>query len=86
MQKKTLGRFRKVLQIIKDEIIDDVDNDANINDDDEHSGSPILKKLIRPKVFKAHDFYILPFLAVRNGSLCDLVTDSLIQSLTDFYF
>ena len=54
MQKKTLGRFRKVLQIIKDEDNDDDDNDDNINDDDDHSGSPILKKLIRPKVFKAH--------------------------------
>ena len=42
------------MQIIKDEDNGDDDNNDNINDDDDHSGSPILKKLIRPKVFKAH--------------------------------
>ena len=67
MQKKTLGRFRKVLQIIKDEIIDDVDNDDNINNDDnEHSGSPILKRLMRPspKYF--------PFIFSHFSPLCGL--------------
>ena len=65
MQKKTLGRFRKVLQIIKDEIIDDVDNDDNINNDDnEHSGSPILKRLMRPspKYFLSIFSHIFPSL------------------------
>ena len=65
--KKTLGRFRKVLQIIKDEIIDDVDNDDNINnDDDEHSGSPILKRLMRPKVFRAHHSSFMNFICWRS--------------------
>ena len=63
MQKKTLGRFRKVLQIIKDEIIDDVDNDDNINNDDnEHSGSPIVKRLMRPKVFRPHHSSFMNFI------------------------
>ena len=63
--KKTLGRFRKVLQIIKDETIDDVDNDDNINNDDnEHSGSPILKRLMRPspKYFLSIFSHIFPSL------------------------
>ena len=61
--KKTLGRFRKVLQIIKDEIIDDVDNDDNINNDDnEHSGSPIVKRLVRPKVFRPHHSSFMNFI------------------------
>ena len=61
--KKTLDRFRKVLQIIKDEIIDDVDNDGNINNDDnEHSGSPIVKRLVRPKVFRPHHSSFMNFI------------------------
>ena len=64
--KKTLGRFRKVLQIIKDEIIDDVDNDDNINDDEVISGSPILKKLIRPKIFRAHHSSFMNFICWRS--------------------
>ena len=62
MQKKTLGRFRKVLQIIKDEIIDDVDNDDNINDDEVISGSPIVKRLMRPKVFRPHHSSFMNFI------------------------
>ena len=64
-KKKALGRFRKVLQIIKDEIIDDVDNDDNINNEDnEHSGSHILKRLMRPspKNFLSIFYHIFPSL------------------------